>query len=358
VWHVKISVQHLIMASATRAQITRWQQTTEEVEARSLSRRFFEGSGAKFSGGADFFVAWAEHEAIGAALGDEYDSYRVWLRGPTELAQIRFFARVTPSQHQETLLSVDYDSSHSIFDFQQFNSRPNKVPINIGRVGSTSIRLCAEPALLQAHELEPEETDLVDDSVADRRAMMPETIRGLYDDTMSYRIGKQPDEGSSEQATWRELMPQAPLEVFHQLGGVELLSPSESTESNKQQLWEKSNYVLVQNMYDDSICVLWRKHRFYLDSADVGLAQDMLGPSAYAMFPGTEDLGETIIYAKIADYWDMLASDISLEFSPICRAPSAGNRIEEPLVVWVVRTKEGGLRRLNDFRTMRPRKQA
>jgi len=120
----------------------------------------------------------------------------------------------------------------------------------------------------------------------------------------------------------------------------------------------KSNYVLVQNVYDDSIWVLWRKYRFYIDSADVGLAKDMLGPSAYAMFPGTEDLEETIIYAKIADHWDMLASDTPLEFSRVCRAPSAGNRIEEPLVVWVVRTKEGGLRRLNDFRTMRPRKQA
>ena len=128
-------------------------------------------------------------------------------------------------------------------------------------------------------------TDLIDDSVADRRAMMPETI--LYDDTMSYVIGTQSDEGcSSEGATQRESVPQAPLEVFHQLGRVEFLSPSESTESNKQQLLEKSNYVLVQNVYDDSICVLWRKHRFYLDSADVGLAKDMLGPSAYATVLG------------------------------------------------------------------------
>lgn len=76
------------------------------------------------------------------------------------------------------------------------------------------------------------------------------------------------------------------------------------------------------------------------------------------MFPGTEYLDETIIYAKIGEHWDMLASDTPLEFSRICRAPSARNRIEEPLVVWVVRTKEGGLRRLYDFRTMRLRKEA
>jgi len=146
---------------------------------------------------------------------------------------------------------------------------------------------------------------------------------------MSNVIGTQSHEGcSSEEATQRESVPQAPLEVFHQLGGVEFLSPSESTESNKQQLWENSNHVLVQNVYDDSICVLWRKHRFYLDSADVGLAKDMLGPSAYAMFPETEDLEETIIYAKIADYWDMLASDISLEFlaSVALPRPETGSR--------------------------------
>lgn len=257
------------------------------------------------------------------------------------------------------LLSIDFDSSHSIGEFEDFNSRPNKVPINIGRVGNTLIRLCAEPALLKPHELEPEDPDLVDDRSADRRAVVAPTVLGLYGDTMAYHVGRRSDEGCSSKGTIQpEPVPQAPLEVLHQLGGIEFLSPSESTESNKQQQWQKSNYVLVQNVYDDSIWVLWRKYRFYIDDADVGLAKDIWTPSPYAMFPGLENLDETIIYAKIADHWDMLDYEAPLKFSRVCRAPSAQNRIEEPLVVSAVRTKEGGLRRSNDFRVMRPRRQA
>ena len=122
------------------------------------------------------FIARDEHASIAAALGDDYDSFKVTLHGATELALSRFFARVTPSEYREMLLSIDDDSSYSIADFQGFSGRSNLVPIDIGRVGNTSIRLCAEPYLLQAHELESEVTDLIDDSVADRRAMMPETI--------------------------------------------------------------------------------------------------------------------------------------------------------------------------------------
>jgi len=146
--HIKISFQHLIMSSATQAQVTRWQQTIEEVEARSPNGTCLNVCGASLSGGADFFMARDEHASIGAALGDDYGSFRVTLRGVTELAQSRFFARVTPSEYREMLLSIDYDSSYSIADFQGFSSRSNIVPIDIGRVGNTSIRLCAEPDLL------------------------------------------------------------------------------------------------------------------------------------------------------------------------------------------------------------------
>lgn len=83
-----------------------------------------------------------------------------------------------------------------------------------------------------------------------------------------------------------------------------------------------------------------------------------MGPPPYAMFPVTEDLDKIVMYAKIGGHWDMLASDTPLEISRVCRAPSTRNRIEESVFVWVVRTKEGRLRRLNDYLKTRPRKKA
>ena len=157
-------------------------------------------------------------------------------------------------------------------------------------------------------------------------------------------------------STCLTLASQAPLECFHQLGGLEYCNVDEAAESRIYDDWHKSNYVLVRNVDDDSIWVLWRKYRYAEGSADLVLAKDVFDADEYAVFPGMRGLEETIIYAKIADHWNLLDASLDLGFSRIFRASSSRNRVEEPVVVLVVRTKEGGLRRLNDYRIMGPRK--
>ena len=118
-----------------------------------------------------------------------------------------------------------------------------------------------------------------------------------------------------------------PLEVFHQLGGIETRRPHDRE-------WHESNYVLVRNVYDDTIWVIWRNFIFLEGSADLFLSKDVL--SKYALFPGMEASGETIFYAKIADGWDMMGEQANLRFSRIYRARSSRNQVEEPVVVGVV----------------------
>ena len=90
-------------------------------------------------------------------------------------------------------------------------------------------------------------------------------------------------------------------------------------------------------------------------NAELGLTRDNVHPWKYAIFPGMENLKERIIYAKVANRWDDFSANFELRFSRILRAPSSTHQMEEPVAVAVVRTDEGGLRRVNDFRPRGPK---
>lgn len=232
--------------------------------------------------------------------------YQNWLFKIADQEQRNYFAKITREDFQRALLSVDYDRRRSICKFDDFMQRPNIDPTSIGIVHGTRIRLCPEPNILSFDEMED------DDPSTDARMTLPEIILGIYADKASYRAGKLSEEGySSEEMTRRTPASQAPLECFHQLGGLEYCNVDEAAESRICDDWHKSNYVLVRNVYDDSIWVLWRKYRYAEGSADLVLAKDVFDADEYAVFPGMRGLEETIIYAKIADHWNLL--DASLD---------------------------------------------
>ncbi len=273
-------------------------------------------------------------------LGQEYEGYCSRLLDNAEVDQKEFFSIVTPADFGKAILSVDYNDTKSIHKFEKILLKPNVMPIVIGTLKGTLLKLSAEPYVLEPHELEVDELLQINDE----RLAMPTAIVGIWSTKGSYRNSHYSDEGCpSSDATQRLPTPVAALEVFHQLG---LLHSYENS------LWQKTNYALVRNVYDDSIWVIWRKYILRPDTADHDLAKDVWNKE-YAVFPGME--GERAIFARIADNWDWLRPDTDLRSSRIFRAPSHRNQVEEPLLVSASRTKEGGIRRQNDFRATWPR---
>lgn len=145
-------------------------------------------------------------------------------------------------------------------------------------------------------------------------------------------------------------MSNAPLEVFHTLGLLHAHKLNGVTDINRPDAWRKTNYVLVRNVYDNSIWTLWRKAIPGSDGADDRLAKDDICPQEYAVFPGIESVTGTVIYAKLADSWNELGSDAVLRLSRISRASLCMKRVVEPLIVKAKMTEEGRLRREQDFR--------
>lgn len=273
------------------------------------------------------------------ALGAEWIIYCQW-RSDQQTSQLpAFFAHVTSSQYISNLKALDYDDNSAIWRIADFANEPNIEPVPLGNMNNTALRLRIGS---QSLVLDPVEED--DDS-GDVRLAMRTNILGCYSDKAAYRAGKKSDSGySSGEPTRRQAASQAPLELFHQLGLIEY-RPSGST-STEQGSWLESNYVLIRNVYDDALWVLWRKYRIDEGSPDPHLSKEVFGRGRYAVFPGQERLDESVIYGKLAEDWDALGANVDLRLKLVVRAPSARWPEEH----------EGGLRRINDYRTMQARK--
>ena len=176
--------------------------------------------------------------------------------------------------------------------------------IVIGTHCGTLLQLAREPG-----QLDPYGRGDGDDTIDDRRMMLGHSALGLWSDQKAFRRGIHSDKGSqSGEPTYRTPAVQAPLEVFHQIGLLYSSSSSSMslhTDLDGEEGWRASIYVLVVNVYDRSIWVLWRKFVHYPDSCEHGLAkQTWLGE--YAVFPGMEGVGESVISARLADSWESL----------------------------------------------------
>ena len=130
-------------------------------------------------------------------------------------------------------------------------------------------------------------------------------------------------------------------------------SITERTDFNLASGWDPSNYVLIANVQDDSIWILWKKFILSHETAEYEQAKDVW-PGPYAVFPGMP-VYESVICAKLANSWDDLNPNANLRLTKIARAPSARNKIKEPMLVSAMRTPQGGVRRHNDYRSMGPR---
>ena len=293
-------------------------------------------------------------------LGTEYIAYAEWTLRQARPAMDKFTQKILPAEFAKAMHAIDYNDDDSLYDFTHFLYRPNFVPIKIGTVGRNSVILIPEPAQLHQHDM----SDEIYGSVQDSRPSVSPSILGIWNDWSSFEVGQHPDvskvsksDGSDHTTTEppRPSCSSGSLEVFQQLG---LLYWEDI--GSKSGL-KPSNYILVTNVYDDSIWVIWRKYIKDQNTAEEDLAKDVW-QDEYAMFPGMpteEGLKETIIYAMVAENWDSLEppSDDALLFSHIFPAPPSGNPIEEPILVSACRTAQGGIRRLNDARSMPPRPQ-
>lgn len=154
-------------------------------------------------------------------------------------------------------------------------------------------------------------------------------------------------------------MAQPPLEAFCQLGLLysrPVSSIGLGTDLDKEEGWDATNYVLVMNVHEYSIWLLWKKFILYIMTAEYELASDAwLG--RYAVLPGMEDLDETVIFVRLADNWNALNPDTTtdLRLTRIARAPSARHRFEEPTFVSARRTEQGGICREGDYRSKGPK---
>lgn len=176
----------------------------------------------------------------------------------------------------------------------------------------------------------------------------------MWTSIQNFRAGQYSDEGyGSGDSTHPSSAQQehSRLEVFHQLGLLYARGHDKLPEDiNSQEGWLNSNYVLVRNVHDDSLWVLWRKYVYYPDTNVYDLAKD-IWPYPYAIFLGLDN--ETVICAKLAESWTALdpGIDTRLRLQRVLQARSARSLIDEPVLVSALRTAEGGIRRENDFRS-------
>ncbi|KAL8686278.1 MAG: hypothetical protein Q9218_007217, partial [Villophora microphyllina] len=223
-----------------------------------------------------------------------------------------FFRSHEPQDYRQKLLGIDFDDDKSIKSFRELNAKVALPPIRLGKLKDTFLMLVPDTRVLLG-ELQTDEAPF------DTRSDQPESILGLYEDTASSRIGV-PYYGSN---STRHLCPRlkpgetAPLEIFLQLGEIQYTKPMiDNTKhfSSDDNEWQKSNYVLVQNLADMSLWVLWKKFMHDAGTGDFEPAQFAWGRSncwdAYAEFPGTKatEIG-VVIYAKIADHWDQFGQE-------------------------------------------------
>lgn len=288
------------------------------------------------------------------AFGEEYDAYRLWWLNEVMPSQEAWFDPVAPEEFGRRLSRLNYNNDDSIYDFEDFLYQPNMMNIVLGKVGDSIINFAPEPTHLEPHELDeyPE--------VEDNRMAVSTSILGLYTDKKDYMKGIASSEGSDSSSA-NSTPNTMDLGVFQQLGLLYSRGPDNMpSEPDDEGGWSCTNYVLVINVYDDSIWVLWRRYIYYPETNIYTLAKSIRN-HPYAIFPGRKtgdnEENRTIICAKIADNWTALepGDDNILRFQQILGADSAQAADEDPLLVCVRRTAEGGLRGTNDFRDMGPR---
>ena len=168
---------------------------------------------------------------------------------------------------------------------------------------------------------------------------------GLWDSPIAYRQGEHLDEGFFEAEPITRATPRASssgpvrLEVFQQLGLLywKKFAPGEEYQPGEDK-FQGSNYVLVTNVYDDSIWVLWNSRPMNQHTGRREPAKDRPQLQAnYAIFPGTEGpMAFTVIYAKIADSWDKIPGKGSEIFFRQERRLKRGHQnVDEPTLVKV-----------------------
>lgn len=255
------------------------------------------------------FGAEEESSTIKAALGADYQAYADWLIdfSSTALESKACQQPVNPAALATELLTEDYSSWNSIYDFAWFLRRPKIEPIVLGKIGDTCIKFSALPEILEPHEqemVEPHDQGDVDVGTQDPRPHVDGSVLGLWSDHKSLPAGRHSDEGyGSSGSIHRVPTQEAPLEAFQQIGLLYSCKISSAgADPMTYEGWTESNYVLVINIQDDSIWVIWRKFVLDPNTGTYGLAKEIWrGP--YAIFPDMEEEGETIIYAKVADNW-------------------------------------------------------
>jgi len=222
-------------------------------------------------------------------------------------------------------------------------------------MGDTLIELAPE-----AHQLEPHEQDEAfwAGAADDTRTLLSTSLLGLWTDTRDFRAGVYSDEGYASGGSTQGSSTTTGLEVFQQLGLLYSRGPVEmEVEPDSEHGWSCTNYVLVLNVHDDSLWVLWRKYIYYPETAIYTLAKD-LWTSPYGVFPGRDDREDdpeagTVICAKLAASWTALnpGENTVLSLTQVQGIPTESRPVPEPLLVTARRTAQGGIRRENDFRS-------
>ena len=302
-------------------------------------------------------------EAIRTAIGSDLEQYEAWVLSSSRNSDR--YAEITSESFAERLLAVDYNDNASIRSFWQFLNLPSHKPIIIGKVHSRQIALFPQSGVIDPHsEIKQADDNALDPQnqiegaeevtqVEDSRTEVHRTVLGLWARKHEYRNGKYSDEGySSGEVTNHNARMADSLQVMHVLGVIfARQGVPHHTEANNE--WVESNYLLVVNVYDSSIWVLWSKY-IYDEGADELLLAKEAWRGDFAVFPGLEDeeMSERVIFGKVADDWRDLAIERTLPFGQAYR-PKRGD--EEPIVTTAHWTPQGGIRRENDYRSMGPR---
>ena len=274
---------------------------------------------------------------------------------------------VSPARFAHAIRGVRYDDAQSILDFELLLHRPNITPIDIGYIPArkstapvTHITMAPDPGQLDVH-LVPTPEDL--GKAPDYRAPVSDTILGLWETPNAHRVGHHSDEGygsgdsGPRPVPWKD---QNHLEVFQQLGL--LCYKKDVINQTNTRKPEASNYVLVKNIYDNSIWVIWNSRPMNSDS---GLREPAIDVPRlrhnYAIFPGTEgDMAFRILYGKLADNWTQIPGKGQaipafqhVRYRTLSRTPDQ-TPDPEPVLVSARRTPQGGIRREGDLRSMAP----
>lgn len=233
------------------------------------------------------------------------------------------------------LANVDFEDDTSMSEFRRFLDRPKIEKIAVGMLGNRVIALSTH----SQHLIVDDPTTTGPAARIDNRLKVYETIFGVWKDAASRRAGNHSDEGYVSEGTIIIHQP-APLEVFCEIGTLYFREekPLKDVTNTSHRRWLPANYVLVINIDDDSIWIIWNKS--IMDGeGDYRAAKPDYQPWS---LPGCP---ESLIYiAKLADGFEELGDQKHLSFRSVL--PSSHFEI-----VPACYANGGGLRRLNDWRS-------